>query len=94
MKRLFISMICIGLFVFVSGLAGAEVYEVTEVRGSVEKASGPDELVQLDARGEITPRALMAFGQLPAKFMGLALDLRAEGVDLLERSGNDNNRGY
>lgn len=83
MKRLFMGMICIGLCVLGSGLAGAEVYKVAEVRGSVEKASGPDELVELEARREITPRALMAFGQLPAEFMGLALDLRAEGVDLL-----------
>lgn len=57
--------------------------EVVEVEGVVEHATGPAELMRIDADGRITVRALRGFGLLPEPYAKLALDLRGQGVDLL-----------
>ncbi len=83
LKKLFCSMLGFLFFILNIGWVEAEVFEVTHIQGAVEKASGPSELLELEARDEITPRALMAFGKLPEEFVGPALQLRSAGVDLL-----------
>ena len=68
--------------------AGAEEFEVIRVQGHVERASGPPELLTLDKRDEVTPRALLAFDQLPKEYVSLALALRGSGIDLLRADGS------
>ena len=43
----------------------------------------PQELLELHEQGGLTVRALAAWGLLPDRYWSLALDLRAEGLDLL-----------
>lgn len=57
--------------------------EVVEVDGVVERATGPTELMRIDAGGRISVRALRGFGLLPESYAELALNLRGQGVDLL-----------
>lgn len=72
-------------FYLLSNLGGvcADTFEVIKIQGKVERASGPPELLKLEAEDKVNPRALRAFGKLPEEFMSLALQLRSDGVDLL-----------
>ncbi|MCG5495605.1 hypothetical protein [Ectothiorhodospira variabilis] len=70
-----------------AGLASAQElsqgrYQVLELEGELEWASGPSELISMESREQVTLRALRAFGRLPEEFSRLALDLRGQGVDL------------
>jgi hypothetical protein len=51
----------------------------------LEKATGPEALVRMEQKGEITVRALGAWGRLPARFVSMGRTLRASaGLDLLD----------
>ncbi|TVQ74560.1 MAG: hypothetical protein EA372_02265 [Chromatiaceae bacterium] len=74
-------------FLLAAGLASAQElsqgrYQVLELEGDLEWASGPSELISMESREQVTLRALRAFGRLPEEFSRLALDLRGQGVDL------------
>ncbi|AHK78480.1 hypothetical protein M911_03950 [Ectothiorhodospira haloalkaliphila] len=74
-------------FLLAAGLASAQDvsqgrYQVLELEGDLEWASGPSELISMESREQVTLRALRAFGRLPEEFSRLALDLRGQGVDL------------
>lgn len=82
-----IPMLCGLLVLAMSGLPiGAAIadtrYQVLELGDTVERATGPVELLSLDADAAITLRALRAFGKLPDEFNRLALSLRGSGIDL------------
>ena len=50
----------------------------------VEIATGPDGLLQMEAEGKVTVRALRGWGRLPDTFVKLAQRMRQEaGLDLL-----------
>ncbi|SEL41047.1 hypothetical protein SAMN05444515_11572 [Ectothiorhodospira marina] len=57
-------------------------YQVLELEGDLEWASGPPELISMESREQVTVRALRAFGRLPEAYSRLALELRGQGVDL------------
>ncbi len=81
-------LICIALSIASLAWAGAEEFEVIGVQGHVERASGPPELLTLDKRDVVTPRALLAFDKLPKEYVSLALALRGSGIDLLRADGS------
>ncbi|MBK1655429.1 PQQ-like beta-propeller repeat protein [Allochromatium vinosum] len=71
------------------GVSARETFEVMEVEGRVEQATGPAELQQLDAEDRITVRALIGFGRLPEPLRKLVLELRGQGVDALGAGANE-----
>ncbi|MDZ7762321.1 MAG: hypothetical protein U5L00_18970 [Desulfovermiculus sp.] len=76
-------LISVALSIASLAWASTEVFEVIEIEGPVERASGPPELLALENKDEITPRVLLAFGKLPEHYLSLALGLRGSGIDLL-----------
>ena len=76
-------LICIALSIASLAWANAEVFEVTDIQGRLERASGPPELLTLENQDAVTPRILLAFDQLPQEYVSLALALRGSGIDLL-----------
>ncbi|MFP4271694.1 MAG: hypothetical protein ACLFRH_01505 [Halothiobacillaceae bacterium] len=58
-------------------------WKVLEIDGVFEHATGPEDLPALSSRSPVTPRMLMAYGQLPPQVMTLALALRTQGIDIL-----------
>lgn len=51
---------------------------------AMETATGPAGLLELEQKGEVTVRALRAWGRLPDQFVALARDMRQQGgIDLL-----------
>ena len=71
------------------GVSARETFEVMEVEGRVEQATGPAELQQLDAEDRVTVRALIGFGRLPEPLRKLVLELRGLGVDALGAGANE-----
>ncbi len=76
-------LICVVLSIASLAWASAEVFEVMEIEGHLERASGPPELLNQENQDVVTPRILLAFGQLPQEYVSLALALRGSGIDLL-----------
>ena len=76
----------LALFLMVSvgaGVDSVERFEVRDVKGVVERAAGPADLLGMAAKDRVSVRTLRAFGRLPDEFGALALALRSAGVDLL-----------
>jgi S1-C subfamily serine protease len=69
--------------------AESSLVRVIENEGWLEHAAGPRELLVMEARGELTLRALRAFGRLPDGFGPLAFALREADIDLLNASPHD-----
>ncbi|BCU06322.1 hypothetical protein [Allochromatium tepidum] len=70
-------------------VSARETFEVMEVEGRVEQATGPAELQRLDAEDRVTVRALIGFGRLPEPLRKLVLELRGQGVDALGAGANE-----
>ncbi|MGQ9831702.1 MAG: hypothetical protein ACUVQI_08870 [Thermochromatium sp.] len=71
------------------GVLARETFEVMEVEGRVEQATGPAALQQLDAEDRVTVRALIGFGRLPEPLRELVFKLRRQGVDALGAGANE-----
>jgi len=69
--------------------AESSLVRVIEIEGWLEHAAGPGELLVMEARGELTLRALRAFGRLPDGFGPLAFVLREAGINLLDAGPHD-----
>ena len=78
----------LGILIYCGGTIPIQAQEtvvwVLQTDGGVEHATGPDELLALEAQGQLTLRALRAFGRVPDGFGRLALGLREQGIDLLD----------
>ncbi|HSH56505.1 MAG TPA: hypothetical protein VK965_00970, partial [Halomonas sp.] len=82
-RRFTLSTTLLLLGAFGTSLQADESWQVQEVEGLFEHATGPEELLTLGRQQPLTPRTLMAYGKLPDEVTRLALALRREGVDLL-----------
>lgn len=81
-------LVLAGILLLCGGVASVQAGEalarVLQADGSVEYAAGPDELLALDARGQLTLRSIRAFGRVPEGFGALALGLRNQVEGLID----------
>jgi|GEM_PF-2039961 len=83
MRRvLMVQLLAVSMFGMISCLL-CTTYGVA-FAATVEIATGPDGLLQMEQQGKVTVRALRGWGRLPDTYMKLAQQLRQEaGLDLL-----------